>query len=99
MDGAWAGKSVFVRANIYVNDMFLYITTFDLNKTSGHIAICPRDPSVTHKSAHTQGCTNPGRQVAGPTRRLEFARRRPIFLNHPCGSQNSEVAPRLSVSM
>jgi hypothetical protein len=28
MDGARAGKLVFARANIYVNDMFLYITTF-----------------------------------------------------------------------
>jgi hypothetical protein len=47
--------------------------------------------------SNTQELTHWGAQipVARSTRRMEFVRRRLTFLNHPCDSQNSEVAPRL----
>ena len=73
MNGASAGKPVFVWANIYVN-MFLYITTLGSqenewshrNIPSGsvsntHTHTHTHTHAHTHAHAHAQGCTNPGR--------------------------------------
>jgi hypothetical protein len=61
MGGASAGKPVFVRANIYVNNMFLYITTLGSQQNDWSHRSMPSG-SVSN-TRHAQGCTNPGRQA------------------------------------
>jgi len=66
MDGARAGKPVFVRANIYVNDMFLYITTFGFQQNEWSQRNMPSgSASNAHKRSRTgvHKSLSPGRQA------------------------------------
>jgi len=54
MDGASAEKPVPVRANIYANDMFLYITTFGFQQNEWlHRNMPSRSASNAHKLSRT----------------------------------------------
>jgi len=66
MDGEWAGKPVFVRANIYANDMFRYITTFGSQQNeSSHCNTLSGSISNTHKRSLNgmHKSWSPGRQA------------------------------------
>jgi len=66
MDGAWAENPVFVRANIYGNDMFLYITTFGSQQNEWpHRNMPSGSVSNTQKRSHTgvHKSGSPGRRA------------------------------------
>jgi len=66
MDGARAGNPVFVRANIYVNDMLLYITIFGFQQNEwSHRNMPSGSASNAHKRSRTgvHKFRSPGRQA------------------------------------